>query len=494
VNSRVTLLSLSLVAAPLAAQAPKPPAPVFKGIWEPVSFGEDISLREAFFVTVDKGWAAGWHGTIIHTRDAGATWTVQMGGDPQSADEPVTMLRFVDETHGWAVKDRRILRTEDGESWEDLGAAPQYLHELAMSSPMEGVAAAFLGAGTNPTTLLKTRDGGETWKPVTLCSVKLMIGGLNRELHCQVTGIQFVSPTVGYAIASHQCSGMGCDLPPILGKTEDGGDSWRFFAGPGEVAITDLYFTGEQTGIVRTSDGKLSRTTDGGATWKGLLASIGHTGKLIFADPEVGWSVEDYKVSFTMDAGTRWNSRSYVGFPTQPRAWSYPRRDRAYVVGDHGMVFRYSVVPATQPASPGSLAGQVMPVFASPLEAQVTSLETAIGEVTSAIEQVPDGGASGAEPSASTAVAKPLNKLQVLLDAVVQSLPQFATRFKNTNLLSAGLRMIATMPGELSALTSAVKEFRSAADKDGAKGALGKVAEAATALRTSTTAAFQKQQ
>ncbi|MGH7658305.1 MAG: WD40/YVTN/BNR-like repeat-containing protein, partial [Gemmatimonadales bacterium] len=332
VNPLPSLAALFLfLAVPLEAQDQSE----FKGVWEPVSFSEDISLREVFFVTVDKGWAAGEYGTIIHTKDGGDTWIAQVGGDPQADEEPVKLLRFIDETHGWAVKDGRILRTGDGESWEDLGSAPQYIHELAMSSPTEGVAAGYLGMGRVPSTLLKTRDGGRTWNPVTGCAVKAMVGGLNREFECDVIRIQFVTPLVGYLVARHKCFGAGCGPPPILGKTEDGGESWRFFVGPGDASVVsarDLFFTDENNGIVRTSDKKVARTTDGGETWKGLLASVGPSGYLLFADPEVGWALEEQKISYTVDGGSRWNSRA-LRFPAHMRAWSFPRRDRAYAVG-----------------------------------------------------------------------------------------------------------------------------------------------------------------
>ncbi len=32
-------------------------------------------------------------------------------------------------------------------------------------------------------------------------------------------------------------------------------------------------------------------------------------------------------------------------FPASVKAYSFPARQRAYVVGDHGMVYRYRVVP-----------------------------------------------------------------------------------------------------------------------------------------------------
>jgi photosystem II stability/assembly factor-like uncharacterized protein len=499
-----------LLCSSAAAQRAASPAPAFKGIWEPVSFTEDIGLRDVFFVTVDKGWAAGDKGTIIHTRDAGATWTAQMGGDPEASEDRVSLLRFLDETHGWAVKDGRVLRTEDGEAWEDLGAAPQYIHELAMSSPTDGVAAGFLGMGSVPSTLLKTRDGGRTWIPVAQCTVKAMVAGLNRQIPCNVGRIQFVTPSVGYLVAKTKCVGP-CENPSILGKTEDGGNSWRFFVGPGDpdvVGATDLFFTDENTGVVRTTDGKLSRTTDGGVTWKGLLASVSPYSRLIFADPEVGWALEFHeKMSYTVDGGDRWSSRAFR-FPGSPWAWSFPRRDRAYVVGDHGMVFRYSVVPAARAAPPATISGPAMPAFGSPLETQVPELAAVAQDLSAAVDRLPDAaavsasatGAPGAAPADGAPTAfmtaccgAPVNKLDAILGMVLESLPQFVTRFKNTNLLTAGLRMLATMPSQMGEVRGALRDFKSATDKPGAQAALARLATAATSLQQTTKAAFQKE-
>ncbi len=524
--SALALLTV-LAAAPLTAQQPARAQPAFKGVWEPVSYSEDLEFREVFFVTIDKGWVAGSKGTIIHTKDAGATWTAQMGGDPQSEDAPVRLLRFLDETHGWAViggagsRGARVLRTVDGESWEDLGAAPDYVHALAMSSPTEGVAAGYLGMGSVPSTLLKTRDGGRTWKPVAACSVKAMVGGLSREIGCRIGRIQFVTPLVGYLVAKTMCVGP-CLFPPILAKTEDGGESWRFFIGPGDpevVGATDLFFTDENTGIVRTTDGKLSRTTDGGQTWTGLLASVAPSGvdsHLIFADPEVGWALELHeKMSFTVDGGNRWNSRPFR-FPASPRAWSFPRRDRAYLVGYHGMVFRYSVVPTAHAVAPASVLGPAMPAFGSPLESQVPELGGFVQDLTTIVDQLPDsvgtpapeGAAPAVDPPSADSFAqdsfapspfitsccgKPLNRLDAILGAVLKSLPQFVSRFKNTNLLVAGLRMLSTMPSQLGDVRSAIREFRSATDKEGAQAALARLGSAAGSLQQSTQAAFQKE-
>jgi hypothetical protein len=58
----------------------------------------------------------------------------------------------------------------------------------------------------------------------------------------------------------------------------------------------------------------------------------------------VGWIFDGQKLSFTTDGCKRWNSRGFR-FPASVKAYSFPTRQRAYVVGDHGMVYRYRVVP-----------------------------------------------------------------------------------------------------------------------------------------------------
>jgi len=76
---------------------------------------------------------------------------------------------------------------------------------------------------------------------------------------------------------------------------------------------------------------------------------------------------------------------------------------------------------------------------------------------------------------------------------VLQSLPQFVARFKNTNLLVAGLRMLSTMPSQLSDVRTALRDFKSATDKQGAQAALARLGSAAGSLRQSTRTAFQKE-
>jgi hypothetical protein len=85
------------------------------------------------------------------------------------------------------------------------------------------------------------------------------------------------------------------------------------------------------------------------------------------------------------------------------------------------------------------------------------------------------------------------DEMEAVLGMVGQSLPQFVSRFKNTNLLVAGLRMISTMPSQLGDLRGAWRDFKRATDKAAAQAALARFGSAAGSLQQSTQAAFQKE-
>ena len=529
------VLALALTAGAATAQAPLRTGaqPQVKGVFEPVSYPEDLDLHAVYFVNADVGWAAGDAGTIIHTTNGGAKWTAQVGGDPANKADAITMLRFLDERHGWAVQGRKLLATRDGESWEEIGTLPYTVGDVAFTSKTTGV----LSAGADiysraANTIYRTTDGGRTWKPVWACAAKVQVGGLSRNLACQIEQIQFVTRSLAYAVARNKCTGPGCEPPPLIARTTDGGLTWETMMGPGvedQDGVTSIFFLDPRTGFARLSSRKLHMTTDGGATWRGIVASPGKT--IRFADPGVGWGIElrrmDGPISFTTDGGTRWTARD-VRFPATTSDFSFPRRDRAYVVGEHGMVFRYRVVPASQPVGPNAIILPAMPGFDSPLDEQVGQLEKAVsdlattlgvggasgGTVTSAGTPATSGDAvasdagDGATPVTTEALETPLpppstftaqcckknfSQLEVILGALSRTLPEFIGKYRNLNLLLAAVRMGAELPGEYRQVREGLGSFRKAENKEDAVSALASVSAALSAFKQTTSISMQQQ-
>ena len=363
-RSALALFILAVGIAELPAQQKAPvqqsKTPIrYKAIWEPVNYSKDVELTDVFFVNADTGWVAGHKpssvtgGFILRTTDGGANWRVAVG-DPEGNERPFGDFRFVDATHGFAVQptgsgDHTLLTTSDGQSWEATGTVPQHRGDYAFVSPTDGVA-------SHSADILRTSDGGRSWQKTFTCAVKVEVNGLSRDAHCQVETFHFPSARVGY--------GLGYATGGVHGvfvvKTEDAGQTWTAWQVlPAESGKeSHVYFTDENTGVACLIGGHLVRTRDGGKSWQGIAGATCQGKPAIQFAGSVGWFAKSRDLGYTTDGGSRWTSRS-VTFPAMINAFSLPRPDRGYVVGDHGMVYRYRVVPEKEP-TPKALAAPVM--------------------------------------------------------------------------------------------------------------------------------------
>jgi photosystem II stability/assembly factor-like uncharacterized protein len=312
-----------------------------------------------FFVSAEEGWVAGGKsvmegGVIYHTRDGGKTWELQ-AGDPQSSDRGFSDLRFVDATHGFAVQGstgttHKLFSTSDGRSWNPSGTVPEHRYDYFFTSPTTGFVADWARQIT------RTTDGGKKWEPAFLCKIKTEIGGLTREAVSYMHSIHFPNPNLGYAIGGP----LPEDSGNVLAKTEDGGATWTAWVVlPGESGSeSSLWFVDADTGVMRAKDGKLFRTTDGGKTWTGVSGQGELKSDISFADGDVGWMIRYRKMTYTSNGGKSWLSRE-IAFPTMVEDSHLPARDCGYAVGNHGMVYRYRIVPIDYIAK-GMLAAPVL--------------------------------------------------------------------------------------------------------------------------------------
>jgi hypothetical protein len=218
-----------------------------------------------------------------------------------------------------------------------------------------------------------------------------------------------------------------------------------------------------------------------------------------FADPEVGWIIA-HKWNYTSDGGKHWSSRA-ITFPARVNEFSIPRRDRGYVVGDHGMVFRYRVVPMSYSA-PNTIDAPVIGTVNSQLDAQVEQLviETrslgggvnAGGNSTEAAGSSQSSVTGGSKSASPRAGENTLARIQALLDAVGAGVPQFLSRYRNLNLVFEGARTSASLPGWFETVKQGFASFRTASDKTAAAGALAQIMRAVDSLKTETRLAVQK--
>lgn len=495
---------LAAVSAPLVPAAAADAG--YVGTWEAVNYPADLVLNDVFFVTPEVGWVTGGlygnrgGGVILATRDGGASWDVQVG-DPQSSEPEFSHLYFLDEHHGWALQlanfKYKLLRTSDGENWEQAGSFDQGWGMMGYQFFSSDVGV-YLDGNNNVSRVMRTTDGGRSWDEVWRCRATVQVEGLSRTVDCPLEAMHFPTPEVGYAVAeSHGFL--------FVGKTVDGGRTWRVstvpdIAGHGGYGVPTLFFLDENTGFVGLEDNKLYRTDDGGQTWKGLIGKVGQ--EIRFADPQVGWSLISYRtLGFTVDGGRKWSSRE-ISLPAKAYGFSLPRRDRAYLVGEHGMIYRYRVLPAgTAPA--GALTGPTMPVFAAPLNdyaeqlgEQVLALQE---RLAAPVGELPDTGESSEgdvyeEVSfAAACCEEPLDELWTTFDAVAVAVPSFLSSYRNLNLFAVALRWASVLPHRLKEIESSIQAFRDAPDLEAATAALTRIEVAVQDFMASTRQAFQEE-
>ncbi|MGH9860983.1 MAG: YCF48-related protein [Candidatus Acidiferrales bacterium] len=508
---------------PGAAKIAATQKPQYKGIFEPVSYSEDLNLSSVFFVNEETGWVSGAAGTILHTRDGGQTWTAQMGGDPQGQEAQIDDLYFLDASTGWAVGaaentvQRKLLGTRDGQTWRQVGTMGTQLgsySDYVFTSTTNGL---FIeGRTANVSAIYQTRDGGRNWEPVLpQCKAKVRIAGLNKDLTCQLKDLFFLTPTLGWA------AGAGAAGTVFVLRTQDGGATWEYLFVEPNLGHPDenhfnqkILFIDESNGflLVPRAD-KLLMTSDGGKTWEAAPIAA-EDSAIHFADPEVGWMYGDSKLLFTVNGGKSWASRA-IRFPADVNGFSLPTRRRGYVVGQSGMVFRYQVVEASYENAEG-IPAPVMPGFESALDDHVAALQQQLQSLEQTIEQktgqqieitaAAEAEASERAPEAASndAEAGPGLVEQVAADQLTQientvtslnaEVPRFSGRFRNLNLVFTGLQMVGQLFGQAQGLKDSVTQLRQARDLASVSAALGQLTGQAQGMVQSTRSAFQTPQ
>lgn len=325
--------------------------PMFKAIWERVPYPKDVNLEAVACISADECWAAGRKGSIVHTADSGKTWDAQLGGDPDAiAEDDFDHIVFLDRTHGWALsRGGKVVGTTDGKTWAELSKVSGTARGVWFVSPQVGFEIENSDS-TEQSTLRLSNDGGKNWKAVNRCSIELTVDGLSRKLGCMMYTMQFLSPTVGFI-------GGESGAITVFGKTTDGGQTWAMSAIPGgKRQITGIHFWSPNEGMVVLEKGEETHwTADGGATWTRSTSSrlwpayygVG-AGKIIVAANE-----GNRGMGYSFNGGRSFTVRPFAGVASV-RAVAFFDATNGMLVGDHGMAYKYRIVPQAY-SSPGMI-------------------------------------------------------------------------------------------------------------------------------------------
>jgi len=172
-----------------------------------------------------------------------------------------------------------------------------------------------------------------------------MVGGLPRKLGCLMGATQFVTPQTGFMGGGAPIN-MGTSMA-AFSKTTDGGASWTSAVIPAtKHKVDSIHFWSEKDGLVLLASGQTFWTADAGTTWTGSLNPpawrsfyASGEGKII-----VGVNRNGQQIGYSFNGGRNFTSRP-ASLPAQVMAVTFPDSRHGYLVGQHGMVYRYRIVP-----------------------------------------------------------------------------------------------------------------------------------------------------
>lgn len=237
-------------------------------------------------------------------------------------------ISFVDMDHGWyGTGAGDLFRTQDGgESWDKVASKPgTFIRALAFLDAQNGfignIGTDYYPGVEDETPLYRTRDGGVTWQAVDtgdatikgVCAIDI------------VTADRIYQGELERRTVIHAAGRVGG--PPGILRSVDGGETWKVIDLSSQAGmILDIKFFDENNGLVfaatarssRDAEGLVLRTEDGGESWREVYRS-GRKLELIWKasfpmDGETGFAtVQSYDqeratqlVIKTTDGGRSW--------------------------------------------------------------------------------------------------------------------------------------------------------------------------------------------
>lgn len=321
---RLLLLLLTIISAsPLLAQSHWQTLP---DTGRALHASPRLRYEDVYFTDSLTGYAVSFNGFIFKTTDAGRHWSGKFMRLESVGIRSIEFLD--DKRTGIAGcldPNAPVYRTTDaGASWADISA--NLKDTLQDSTPKNVCGIAHFGTNfylvgawfSAQARVYKSTDGGLTWQTIYL----------DRSLINGAVDACFISADTGFVTGGYSADGNHKHATAsVVLKTTDGGKSWkRVFADSsvgGRIwkiqSVSPRLLVGSIEPFFRDTVAMI-RSTDGGDTWQMLgtgfheSSSLGRTQGIGFANETHGWMGGWYAGSFeTYDGGLSWNR---LGFGT----------------------------------------------------------------------------------------------------------------------------------------------------------------------------------
>ena len=341
-----TAMALAAFAMPVAADTVAPP------LWHNATTDAYPGKRDdIIFATAKIGYYGTGKGDFYRTDDGGVSWA-------KRSAKPGTFIRavgFIDAEHGFignvgvgvypGVTDTTALyETRDGGTkWTavDLGGASvegicaidilpvRRIYQGQLRTEHIVTAAGRVGG---PAKMVRSGDGGQTWKAITF---DVPIG--------MILDVKFLTPEVGFVFAGS--SGDAAESEAVILKTVDGGAHWRavYRSGrkleniwKGSFPTARIGYATVQSYDPARAQQVLVKTVDGGAHWRELpLVSDAKARQfgVGFADAKLGWVGTMVGGFETRDGGLHWDKVPLARAANKIRTHAADGTPMVYAIG-----------------------------------------------------------------------------------------------------------------------------------------------------------------
>ena len=303
-------------------------SPTF-GSWTKQRTGSLAWLHSVFFLDQNRGWAVGSRGTLLSTVDGGRTWKTKSS----PIEDTIRDIYFTDDQNGVIVCERNI-------------------YEIKTNDEPRAY-------------LLKTMDGGEHWKKVTVRGgaidarlMRTVFTGNGRGWAFGEGGSMFVTADAGSSWNRLQAptrylllggaiindSGWLVGAGSTILQTNDGGETWHHarFTAPINVRFNATAFLNDRVGWAVGSNGAVFRTINGGRSWQRQRSGVStDLFDVKFVSPGEGWAVgAEGTVLHTLDGGANWISERSPTPHSLERIF-FTDRNHGWAVGFGGTIIAY---------------------------------------------------------------------------------------------------------------------------------------------------------
>ncbi len=293
--------------------------------WKKAESGVTVDLWGASMVDKDLAWVVGDQGTILHTKNGGATWERQGSG----VQAGLRSVAFINAKQGWIVgMAGTILGTQDGGvTWKAMASpVKDNLYRIFFPKGDQDYGFA-VGAKF---AILQTTDGGKSWQSAA------------KTLDTDMNGVFFFDRQIGI---------FGGDNGLIL-TTIDGAKNFTTASTSTNEYINSIFFPSTAKGWAVGTGGLFMEGSERGSGWsKRDVKTTKELFDLCFLSPTRGWMVgADGLLWGTRDGAQTWLPETTESVPTL-HSISAISEQSGVIVGKRGTIIAF--LPVQAECTPG---------------------------------------------------------------------------------------------------------------------------------------------